>query len=178
MKKVLEVKYLAQYDSATSQGHRMCFSSTCAMALNFLKPGAIKGSGQLDDLYLARVNQFGDTTDPNAQVKALASYGLTGKYSQNLSLIDIELQIRAGKPVPCGILHKGHVTKPTGGGHWVLVVGVDEDRLFVNDPAGELDLINGGYGIGGSGDHVRYSKANFQKRWEVDGLGSGWGILF
>lgn len=35
----LAVPYLAQNDSATSQGPRMCFSSTCAMAAAFLRPG-------------------------------------------------------------------------------------------------------------------------------------------
>ena len=43
----LAVPYLSQNDSVTGQGSRMCFSSTCAMAAAFLKPGSLKGSGQL-----------------------------------------------------------------------------------------------------------------------------------
>ena len=36
---LLPVPYFSQRDSATGQGDRMCFSSTCAMAAEFLKPG-------------------------------------------------------------------------------------------------------------------------------------------
>ncbi|MFM9047674.1 MAG: hypothetical protein ACKOOH_08485, partial [Cyanobium sp.] len=41
----LPVPYFCQRDSATWQGHRMCFSSTCAMAAAFLKPGCLAGAG-------------------------------------------------------------------------------------------------------------------------------------
>ena len=69
----LAVPYLSQNDSATGQGSRMCFSSTCAMVAAVLKPGCLKGQGQLDDRYLALVRRHGDTTDANAQVAALKS---------------------------------------------------------------------------------------------------------
>ena len=45
----LSVPYLCQRDSVTAQGPRMCFSSTCAMAAAYLKPGCLAGAGQLDD---------------------------------------------------------------------------------------------------------------------------------
>ena len=67
----LSVPWFAQLDSATDQGRRMCFSSSCAMLLAFLKPGVLSGANG-DDQYLGRVRQFGDTTDPTAQIKALA----------------------------------------------------------------------------------------------------------
>ncbi|WP_255116867.1 MULTISPECIES: lysozyme [unclassified Synechococcus] len=76
----LAVPYLSQNDSATSQGPRMCFSSSCAMAAVFLKPSALKGPGQRDDQYLALVQRHGDTTDANAQVKALQSLGLQARF--------------------------------------------------------------------------------------------------
>jgi hypothetical protein len=49
----LAVPYLSQNDSATAEGARMCFSSTCAMAASFLRPGCLQGAGQMDDRYLA-----------------------------------------------------------------------------------------------------------------------------
>jgi hypothetical protein len=70
------VPYLSQNDGATGQGSRMCFASTCAMAAAFLKPGCFKGSGQLDDQFLASVQRHGDTTDITAQVATLQSLGL------------------------------------------------------------------------------------------------------
>ena len=42
----LAVPYFSQRDSATSQGERMCFSSSCAMAA-FLKPGSLTSKGQV-----------------------------------------------------------------------------------------------------------------------------------
>jgi hypothetical protein len=80
----LPVPWFAQLDSATDEGRRMCFSSSCAMLLAFLKPGVLTGPNG-DDQYLARVQQFGDTTDPAAQIKALASYGITARVSKQAS---------------------------------------------------------------------------------------------
>ncbi len=80
----LPVPWFAQLDSATDEGRRMCFSSSCAMLLAFLKPSVLSGPNG-DDQYLARVHQFGDTTDPAAQIKALASYGITARVSKQAS---------------------------------------------------------------------------------------------
>jgi hypothetical protein len=52
---LLPVPYFSQRDSATGQGDRMCFSSTCAMAAEFCKPGCLAGAGQPDDRYMALV---------------------------------------------------------------------------------------------------------------------------
>ena len=121
----LKVPYYSQRDSATWQGGRMCFSSTCAMAAQFLKPGCLAGRGQPDDRYLTIVGQFGDTTEPAAQVKALALLGIRAEFCQDGSIATLQEQLRAGKPVPVGWLHKGPVSAPSGGGHWSLVVGWD-----------------------------------------------------
>ena len=67
----LEVPYFSQRDSATDQGLRMCFSSTCAMAAAYLKQGCLDGNGQPDDCYLDRVQRHGDSTDAAAQIKTL-----------------------------------------------------------------------------------------------------------
>jgi hypothetical protein len=59
---LLPVKqYYPQTDSATGHGDRMCFSSTCAMAIKYLLPGALRGSNADDD-YLRTVLKYGDTT--------------------------------------------------------------------------------------------------------------------
>ena len=96
------------------QARRMCFSSTCAMLLAFLKPGVLTGPNG-DDQYLARVRQFGDTTDPAAQIKALASYSISARFSKQARFSTLEEQIAAGIPVPCGYLHRGPVSSPAGG---------------------------------------------------------------
>ena len=76
----LSVPWFVQLDSATDQGRRMCFSSSCAMLLAFLKPGVLSGANG-DDQYLARVRQFGDTIAAAAQIQALASYGINARFS-------------------------------------------------------------------------------------------------
>ena len=175
----LDVPYYYQGDSdVAGQAWRMCFSSSCAMLLEALKPGSVQGPNG-DDQYLRRVQQYGDTTDPTAQLAALRHCGVRARYSQALDWEDIDRQLEAGIPVPIGILHHGPVTAPTGGGHWILVVGRDAKResVLVHDPAGELDLVAGGYPSYGAGRYVTYSRRNLGARWMVEGPGTGWGIL-
>jgi len=153
----------------------MCFSSSCAMLLAFLKPGALSGPNG-DDQYLARVHQFGDTTDPAAQIEALSSYGITARFSNQASFSTLEEQIAAGIPVPCGYLHRGPISRPGGGGHWLIIVGITPTHLIVHDPFGEADLVNGTT-VGGIARFCRYSRANFGRRWMVEGEGTGWAVL-
>jgi len=181
----LSVPWFAQLDSATDQARRMCFSSSCAMLLAFLRPGVLTGSNG-DDQYLARVRHLGvadgeqrtsgDTTDAAAQIRALASYGIQARFTNQASFSTLEQQIAAGIPVPCGYLHRGPVSSPAGGGHWLIVVGITPTHLIVHDPLGEADLVNGTT-LGGTARFCRYSRKNFSRRWMVEGEGSGWAVL-
>ena len=176
----LPVPYLSQNDSATSQASRMCFSSSCAMAAAFIKPGCLGGSRQLDDQYLGLVQQHGDTTDASAQVAALQSLGLQARFRTNGSIDHLIAQLQRGIPSPVGWLHRGPVSSPSGGGHWSLVIGWDpaKRQVLMHDPNGEADLANGGYVTTtiGSGQAQRYSERNWGRRWMVEGAGSGWWI--
>lgn len=179
---MVRAPYLSQRDSATSQGDRMCYSSTCAMAALALKPGCLAGRGQPDDQYLAIVQRHGDTTDVAAQVAALRDLGIRARFRQDGSLAQIPAQIRRGVTVPVGWLHKGPVSSPAGGGHWSLVVGWDPNKqqVIVHDPFGEADLPNGGYARLNSqwhpvaGREQRYSWKNWSPRWMADGPSTGW----
>jgi hypothetical protein len=95
----LSVPWFAQLDSATDQARRMCFSSSCAMLLAFLRPGVLTRSNG-DDQYLARVRRFGDTTDAAAQIRALASYGIKARFTSEASFATLEGQIVVGIPDP------------------------------------------------------------------------------
>lgn len=172
----LNVPYYYQFDSRTDQGPRMCFSASCAMLLKFLKPGALSNSPNADDEYLGRVRTFGDTTDASAQVAALKHFGIEAHFSQQLGWAQLDEQLAKGRPIPIGILHKGPVTGPRGGGHWIIVIGRHRDGYLVHDPAGELDLVAGRY-VRGDGRALLYSKANLGPRWLVEGGNSGWGIV-
>jgi hypothetical protein len=174
----LQVPYLCQRDSVTAQGHRMCFSSTCAMAAAYLKPGCLAAAGQLDDRYLGLLQRHGDTTDAAAQIQTLRSLSIQAELRTDGRIEQLIAQLRLGVPVPVGWLHKGPVNAPSGGGHWSLVVGWDPTRqaVLMHDPNGEADLVGGGYVSTaiGSGRNRWYSERNWGRRWMVEGLGSGW----
>lgn len=172
----LKVPYYSQRDSAVSgQAQRMCFSSSCAMLTAYLKPGSISGANA-DDQYLKRVQQYGDSTDANAQIKALASFGIKARFVQNADWADLERQINRGVPVPCGFLHHGPSTAPTGGGHWLTVIGLTPTAAIVNDPWGEMLVAQGTYSSS-RGAGLAYSRKNWGPRWLVEGPRSGWAII-
>lgn len=171
-------QYYPQTDSATGHGDRMCFSSTCAMAIKYIYPDALLGSNA-DDTYLRTVLKYGDTTASTAQIRACADYGVQAKFSMTGTKHKILAELGAGYPVATGILHKGPVEAPRGGGHWMLLVGADAEYGIFHDPYGEMDNINGGYvRIGSGGQAVKYSWRNWLRRWEVEAPGHGWYMTF
>jgi len=172
----LKVPYYSQRDSQVAgQASRMCFSSSCAMLVATLRPGLLSGPNG-DDQYLKRVMQFGDSTDAAAQIKALASYGIKATFRQDCTWSDLEQQIAKGVPVPCGFLHHGPSSAPTGGGHWLIVIGTTPTAVIVNDPWGEMLVAEGTY-AGNRGAGLAYSRKNWGPRWMVEGPGTGWAIV-
>ena len=179
------VPYYSQRDSQqVSQRDRTCFSSSCAMLLETLKPGTLKGPNG-DDAYLKVVQRFGDTTDPTAQVKALATFGIKARRIITADFQLLERHIAGGVPVPCGWLHRGPVDRPQGGGHWLIAYGIDQTHLTVHDPWGEPDLVSGAT-ISSNGQALRFSRQNFGRRWMVEQVagggyryapGNGWAIV-
>lgn len=173
---VLDVPYFPQTDNYRD-ANRTCNSSACAMCLEFLKPGTLKGA-QGDDAYIGKVFQIGDTTDHEVQTKVLSSYGIQSRFSYNLSFADLDRELSAGRPVVIGILHRGSLSAPTGG-HMVVVVGKTEDgkSYICNDPYGNLmdgyttDVYNGKRAI--------YPKEVLKYRWLEGGKdNTGWGRIF
>lgn len=170
-------QFYSQVDSATSLGQSMCFSSSVAMAIKFLKPDALKGSNA-DDTYLKTVLKYGKSTDPNAQAKAALEYGvkLTNRFDGTVTSL---LEALKRGPVCVGFLHHGPVSAPRGGGHRVLLIGATETHGIFHDPYGELDNVNGGYTkIGSGGKSVRYSWKNFIPRWASKTIGPGYYTTF
>lgn len=176
-----DAPYYRQWDSEVvvngrNQGPRMCNSSTHAMLLEYYLPGTLTGTPrQPDDLFLRRVFQFGDTTNAQAQVQALASYGLTVEFTKRATWEQLLERLKDG-PCGAGVLHHGPSSRPTGGGHWMLPVGWDPDRqeIICHDPNGRMDIINGGYSDFQSGPAVRYQRTHWVRRWSVEGGASGW----
>jgi hypothetical protein len=120
------VPYFRQRDSAQrSQRDRTCFSSSCAMLLEALKPATLQGANG-DDAYLAVVQRWGDTTDAGAQLQALAHFGVTARLVQDADFQLLEQQIAGGIPVP-----------RAGGAAHRLGALADRQRAHPHPPAGE-----------------------------------------
>jgi len=168
---LLKVPYEAQNDNKSGTGYRECFSSSCAMIAKFY--GKVKS----DDEYNAIRAKFGDTTDSQAQLAALRSLGLQARFATNCAPGLLELELRAGRPVAVGWLHKGPAQSPSGGGHWSVVIGFTAEHWILNDPNGEADLVNGGYVKNTGGAGIKYSKERFNRRWMPDGASTGWALL-
>ena len=164
----LDVPYQSQHDNASGTGYRECFSSSCAMVAMYYDK--VKN----DDEYNLIRERYGDSTDAQAQVRALRSLGLEATFITNATTDMLKEQIDAGRPTPCGWLHKGHVSSPSGGGHYSVVIGYTDSAWIQNDPNGEAYLVEGGYDNYDQGKHVHYSFKNWNPRWVVEGEGSGW----
>ena len=171
--KILNVPYEYQLDNQSGTGYRECFSSTCAMIARYY--GKVKN----DDEYNKIRAKYGDTTSKDAQLAALRSLGLTAKFITNGNSALLENEIRNGRPVAVGWLHKGTASYPTGGGHWTCCIGFTPDTFVFNDPNGEANMVSGGYvnNNAAAGKGVKYSRKNWLRRWECDGKNTGWAIL-
>ena len=171
----LDVPYYTQLDSEVwGQAERSCFSSAMAMALEYINPEGIDGD---DDWWLREVLKRGDTVSSTAQVATAKALGYDVEFRMDGTEQDLLDQLDRGIPIPVGILHKGRVDKPTGGGHYIVLTGYDEKYFYVNDPMGELDLINGGYPreTQAQGANLKYTRKNTLKRWLIDNSGAdGW----
>jgi hypothetical protein len=132
------------------------------------------GKIENDDAYNLVRQKYGDSTDAQAQVRALRSLGLEANFISNGTTCDIRECIDAGRPVPVGWLHHGSASAPSGGGHYSVVTGYNDKAWIVNDPNGEANLSGGGYTSNTDGSNQSYSFKNFNPRWIVEGEGSGW----
>ena len=171
---VLPVPYYPQTDNYRD-ANRTCNSSSCAMCLEYLKPGTLKGA-KGDDAYVQKVFAIGDSTDHAVQTRVLEGYGVKSQFSYNLSFADLDKSLSAGKPVVIGILHRGSLSAPTGG-HMVVVIGKKGQDYVVNDPYGSL---NDGYtGAVTNGKGAVYKKTELAQRWLDHGKDkTGWGRIF
>jgi hypothetical protein len=174
----LNVPYQSQRDNYRDAS-RTCFSSSCAMLLMSLKPGVISK----DDQYVQEVFKRGDSTSSSVQVATLAHFGVKAQFLTNGSLANLKAQLDRGIPAPCGILHHGPASAPSGGGHWICLVGYENDSSFpgggyfwVHDPWGEIKNSDGTYPAT-NGEYRQYSYSLMDARWTANTADAdGWWI--
>jgi hypothetical protein len=161
---VIKVPYFNQLQMDDGQGWRDCFSATCAMIAAW--KGKVAGENEYNHIR----QKHGDSTVAGSQVAALSDLGLTAHYATTGTKAKLIELLDQGVPVGTGILHHGQASSPSGGGHWMLIVGHDDSGVIALDPYGELNVSNGTWAQQGSGgDHVHYSWKNWLPRWEVAG---------
>ena len=168
----LPVKYFWQQDNGP-EGWRQCQTSSIAMCLNYLSIPGIN-----DDVdYLKIVQRFGDTTLQSSHQQALKSLGVPAKFKTDGCKQDLINRINYGFPAPIGILHHGPVSAPSGGGHYIVVIGYTDTHAICHDPYSELDLCSGTWAKNGpeAGKSVKYSWKNLLPRWDLNnGVKDGW----
>lgn len=163
----LQVPYYDQLKMADGQGYRECFSASSAMLAAFW------GKEPNENTYDSLRQCYGDSTSSEAQLQALRSLGLQADFRTDGTVAMLKAEIDAGRPVAVGWLCDGPVAAPSGGGHWIVIIGYDGTGFIVNDPYGNCDLVEGGYDSHDDGAGLHYSYRNWVPRWRPQDTG-GW----
>jgi hypothetical protein len=172
---ILDIPWYPQTDNYALPDST-CNSSSCAMCLEFLKPGSLPVGPRGDDAYLRKVLALGVSTDHTVQTRVLASYGVESEFSYNLGFADLDRELANKKPVVIGFLHRGSSSNPTGG-HMICIIGKNSSGdYWVRDPYGSF--YDGYTGPVLNGRQVLYSRAMLEKRWTVKHSKDGWGRIF
>lgn len=179
----IRVPYFSQRDNKSNEGFRECFSSSVAMVASFYEK--VKS----DDEYNLKRSYFGDTTQVEAQLRTLKSFGLQAEFRRNGNTKLIEHELENGRPVLVGYLSDGNMLQgeppmcsANGCGHWLVITGYrgknsSDPQWVVNDPNGFPMLEEGGHHWDYSGKNAVISQSLFKPRWEADGPNTGWVIL-
>jgi hypothetical protein len=176
----LPVAYFAQGDNGP-EGWRECQPTAVSMCLNYLRVRDPFGPGVIDDnAFVKLAKRYGDVTSQVAVSKALDFLKVKYRFTTTCTVEQAKQEIDNGRPLAIGMLHHGPVTRPTGGGHYITIIGYNDKGWIVHDPYGEQDLVNGGFvKVGGlHGMRLQYSYKNTNPRWTIEGPNSGWAWIF
>ncbi|XHX76166.1 MAG: C39 family peptidase [Stenomitos frigidus ULC029] len=155
---------------------RQCNTTSNTMLANYLLKGELtnkakeQGLPEAESIYMRLVAKYGDTTNHDAQTKALKELGIESYFSYTLSSKDVLLSLRANIPVAAGFAYKSD-------GHICIIVGHDPIRKvwLVHDPYGTRHGASDNYdiGIGGAFDYYTYD--TMQRIFWDQGGEAGWG---
>ena len=145
---------------------------TFAMCLKYLKTPGI--NGVMD--YLEVLNKYGESIRREAHVQALADFGMKATFTYSADPEDIKSEITKGKPVAASLLSQGEIANPTKGTHLVAITGYGDGYWLVQDPFGQMDLINGLWSDRNplAGKDVHYNFDQLNPRLFASGGASGW----
>lgn len=173
---LLDVPWYPQTDNY-ALSDSTCNSSACAMYLEYLKPGSLPAGPKGDDAYLRKVLALGNSTDHTIQTRVLESYGVKSTFRYDLGFDDLDRELKAGRPVVLGILHRGPESAPTGSGHIIICIGKTESGdYYIHDPYG--NLYENYVTPVENGRRVIYKRKTLEKRWTIKSPKDGWGRIF
>jgi hypothetical protein len=170
----LHVPYFKQ-KSIHEGGYRTSLYLCCASVAMFLKPGKIAHP----DEYYEGVQKFGGHESPHANIDFLRSLNIQATYRKDGNLSYVKRAIDMSVPLICCVLNEGDGYNVHGEGHWITVVGYDENkkRYIANDPLGKFSYLRGTY-EDPNGEAVHYPRNFFRNRWNFEDYNSGWWICF
>lgn len=177
----LPVAYRSQLDNDDSifgPGWRQCNTTSNTMLADYLLNGDLtrqakeQGFPEPESVYMRVVVKYGDTTDHDAQTKALRELGIESYFSYTLSSKDMLTSLKAGIPVVVGFAYKGS-------GHICIVVGYDPEKQswLVHDPYGTRHGASDSYDVGVGGAYDVYSNSVMQQVFWDQGGEAGWGRI-
>lgn len=177
----LSVPYFSQLNNDPTifgPGWRQCNTTSNAMLADFLLSGELskrakqQGLPEPESVYMRIVGKYGDTTDHNAQTKALVDLGIQSYFSYTLSGKDLLLSLRAKIPIVVGFAYKGS-------GHICVIVGHDpiKKQWLVHDPYGTRLGSSNSYDVGIGGSYDQYSYDVMQQIFWDQGKEAGWGRI-
>lgn len=157
---------------------RQCNTTSNTMLANYLLKGELTTKAkeqrfpEPESIYMRIVAKYGDTTDHDAQTKALQELGIESYFSYTLSAKDVLLSLKAGIPVIAGFAYKYS-------GHICIIVGHDPTNKvwLVHDPYGTRHGASDNYDIGIGGAFDPYSYDTMQRIFWDQGGEAGWGRI-
>jgi len=143
-----------------------------AMCLKYADAPTINGVND----YLNLINKYGKYYSYRANLNAMAEINYIASFSISFDPYDIKKELKFGRPVVASIIHKGKITGPYGGRHFIVITGYDSNNWLVQDPFGELDLINGDFKSHSAeaGKNIKYAQKDLDRRLFIGGGANGW----
>ena len=145
---------------------------TFAMCLKYLKHPSINGVMDYSNV----LNKHGKSIHREAHMKALEELGMKATFTYSADPDDIQAELLKGQPVAASLLSQGELANPTKGTHLVAITGYGDGYWLVQDPFGQMDLINGLWSDRNplAGKDVHYNFDHMNPRLFASGGATGW----
>jgi hypothetical protein len=177
----LNVPYFQQNNNDPTvfgPGWRQCNTTSNCMLADYLLQGKLtqaakqKGYPEPESVYMRIVAKYGDTTDHDAQTKALKEIGINTYWSDSISSKDVMLSLSYGMPVVCGFAYKSS-------GHICIITGHDpfKKAYLVHDPYGIRYGTSDSYDVDAWAAYDPYTYDTMQRIYWDMGNEAGWGRI-